>query len=853
MDHLRESLLLAALTTISVAISSMLAFTDTTRSFVGPSVATIACSFPIGLAVLKPGFLLSDVMKVIAGCIVGVGLGSFLFYTSGIIAGQTGSRAVVATLFSFPIVCLVTFADPVCKSPLASIFRPDVAIIVMYVMSSFAKETAYVTGLYMLIVYSFASMVTLGVFFFSRLLISTGSTQSRISYALEEFQSSTTHWFEGLSAFMTSSSGDHEQELNDRENKAAEALKTALKAIEQASGDDPLSVLRNKSAACDSLSVTMVVMQSQLHAFRGTIFHDGYSEDSVRAIFSPIRESFDKLRMTTVLALRSSTPEDIRQHALCKIESQALALYNDFASVTSFTASKHHLPETHEEIRLVFAITSIVRFAMLVQHYQQTVKSSTELCSTYESFCYYTRNQFTQLFSREAWARTTNYKHALRAALSQQIVAQVLILLGRSYPTRVTPYLFWALIPVVGGLMSTVGGGLVIGSRNVLGCLLGASLGVITACINAGNREAIYLEMLIIVFVTKFLSRSPALEVAAITFASTWNVLSIPNMHIEQLNVLLNLVGYRLSLTVLGVFSCVILSITLFPSFASSMLKKSTSRTVTTTAGLVAEGIIGVIERIPLKPSKSFDEEKSVCSSSFSPQVTVSLFEGAGSKALKSLKKHTEYIPNAAEESKPELFLIERFGSSPLLAVNLERLIRAEPFIKRLANSACVFSSVAASTRVHENCHSVVFSRTLVDALQRVVDMISGSAAHVATSVMDPKTLTIGGARMESIRLSFSVQSVTDELVANRQHMEKSGILGKADRGGWLLIYVFHFALVEFAAAWDDFLDHIERRRRDSGNSLEESFASPKNNNSSMIHNDPENEIQPIELRNLFN
>jgi hypothetical protein len=358
--------------------------------------------------------------------------------------------------------------------------------------------------------------------------------------------------------------------------------------------------------------------------------------------------------------------------------------------------------------------------------------------------------------------------------------------------------------------------------------------------------------MLIIVFVTKFISNTPSLQVAAITFASTWNVLSIPNMHIEELSVLLNLVGYRLSLTILGVGAVVVLSITLFPSFASCMLKKSISRTVTTAAALVSEGIVGVIERIPLKPSKSFDEDKSVCSSSFSPQVTVSLYEGAGSKALKSLKKHTELIPSASEEAIPELFLLEKFGSSPVLALNLSRLIESEPFIRRLANYACVLSSIAASTRVHENCHSVVFSRGFVSALERVVDMIAGSAAQVATIIMDPKASV---SRSESSsRLSSHVQLVTDELVANREHMEKSGILGKADRGGWLLIYVFHFALVVFAAAWDDFVDHIERRRRDSGNCLEDSFASPSK--ASKIHNavDSDNDdIDPIELRTLFN
>jgi len=851
IDPLRDYLLLAILTMISVSISSMFAFIDVTRSFVGPSISTIACSFPIGFSDLRTGFLLADVMKVITGCLIGNFFGALLYYTSDFITPQGGHRAIISTLMSFPVVWGLTFADPACKSPLAAIFRPDVAIIVMYVMSSFAKDAPYSTGLKMLTVYTFASVVTLCVFFCSRLCTKVGSTKSRLNTALDEFQSSTTHWFEGLTAFMTSKSGYHEDELNMRQKAATEALSELQKAVNQANGDDPLAVLADLQSGTN-FSVTVDVMHSQLLAFRGTIFHEGYSEDSVKSLLGPIRGIFDRVRMTTVLALRPTTPSDIRSGALATISNEALQLYNEFA----ITASKQ-LPETHEEIRIAFAITSIVRFAMLVEHFQATCGMSTRLHSPTNSLKFYWIKMMRNLFSHEAWRKTTNYKHAIRAALSQQIMAQLLIVLGWSYPSRVTPYLFWALIPIVGGLMTNVGGGLVVGFRNVLGCLLGASLGVLTSCINAGNREAIYFEMLIVSFFSKFFSNYHSLHVAALTFASTWNVLAIPNMHIEELRVLLSLVSYRLSLTVIGVVSCALLSVTLFPSFASSTLKKSIARTVNTAASLVSESIIGVIERIPLKPTKSFDEEKSVCSTSFSPQVTVGVFEGAGSKALKSIRKYTELIPGACEEADPEVFMFQRFSSSPMLAANVSRLIQAEILIKNLADAACVLSSISAATRVHENCHSVVFTKNFVTSLERLVDMIQGSAARVAAAVMDPSSMML--IPQDSSRLNQYVQSVTDELISTRTSLERSGMLGKADRGGWLLIYVFHFALVEFVAAWDDLVDHIERRRRNSHvSSLEESFSSPTNK--SKIHNafDAADEgdatdIEPIELRTLFN
>ena len=107
--------------------------------------------------------------------------------------------------------------------------------------------------------------------------------------------------------------------------------------------------------------------------------------------------------------------------------------------------------------------------------------------------------------------------------------------------------------------------------------------------------------------------------------------------------------------------------------------------------------------------------------------------------------------------------------------------------------------------------------------------MLGGSAARMAAAIMDPKSSM--SVVIES-RLSTHVKHVTDELMKLRESLAKCGMLAVAERGGWFLIYVFHFALIEFIAAWDDLVYHLERKRRDSElslivNSVEESFASP--------------------------
>ena len=830
MNELRDYLWLAALTTVSVGFSSLLAFTDATRAFLTPSVATIACSFPISLAVLRPGILLSDVFKALVGCIVGWALGALLYSFSSLFPAAVGSRPIIATIFSFPIVFGLVLGDPICKSPHSAFIQPSVAIITMYVMSSFAKDSAYVTGLYMLISYSVSSLITLIVFFAIRPVTDAGSTKSALKDSLEDFQNSMTNWFEGLTSFMLSSSDQHQADLDARQDRATKALQHFQEAIKLASEKDPLGMFKDQTAA-NSLSFTAVAMHSQLLAFRGTIFTDGYTELSIKTILGPVRDGFDKLRMTTVLALCPSTPVDVRSDSLNRISNEALLLYNDFARAVSFTATKNsnNLPETKEEIRLVFAITSVVRLALLAQHMLTSVENAIEILPPSRSLVKYLKTQFVLLFSKSAWKKTTEFRYAFRAALAQQVMAQLLLLLSRSYPTRVTSYIFWALIPVVTTFDRTVGAGLTMGTRNVIGCLGGATLGVLTALTNSGNREAIYLEMLIICFVAKFLSNYRLLNVASLTFASTWNVLSIPNVHVEELKVLLSLVGYRISLTTLGVITSAILSIILFPSFAGTILRKSIARTVNSAASLVNEGIVGVIERIPLQRTMSFDEERSVCSASFSPAVTISVFQGAGSKALEAIQKHTALIAAASEDSKPELVLIEKFGndSGGLTSQSLGSLIACEPLVQKVADAACVLSSISAATRVQENCHSVLFTNELVSSLLRFGDMLGGAAARIASSVMDPKSNTHSDSRIGTY-----MQEVTKELFATRESLERTGMLGAADRGGWLLIYVFHFALVEFTAAWDDLALHIERKRRDSGSSLashtlEESFNSP--------------------------
>jgi hypothetical protein len=823
--NVRDALLLAALTTVSVSISSSLAFLDVTRAFLTPSIATIACSFPLGLAVLKPGVLLSDVLKCISGCMIGWVLGACIYAIGSTLASNVATRAVVATILTFPVVFGLVLADPVCKSPLSAFFQPNVAIITMYVMSSFAKDLAYVAGMYMLIAYCAASIVTLLVFFSVRPVVNSGSTASSLRDAMTEFRSALTHWFEGLGAFMQASSDHHGNELNSRQLRATEALASLQSTIKMThEGGDCLAMFKDTDAA-RNLSVNAVVIHSQLLALQGTIFSETYSPNTVKTLLNPIRDSLDKLKASTILALRPTTPEDIRSGAIDRICNEALVLYNDFAR----NISSNLRGETKEEIRLVFAVTSIVRFAMLSHHLLTSSRAATQLLSPWTSFRMYVKNQLKTAFMRSEWRKTTNYRYAFRSALAQQIMTQSLLLLAKSYPTRVSPYLFWALIPVVTNFLATVGAGLTQGSRNVLGCLLGAIMGILTALSNCGNRQAIYLEMLIIAFVCKYLSSCPQWNVAALTFASTWNVLSIPNLHIDELKLLLSLIGYRISLTTLGVVTAAILSVILFPSFAATVLRKSTARAVTTASRLVNEGIVGVATRLPLKATESFDEERSVNSASFSPAITVSVFEGAGSKALQSIKKHTGLIKPACEDSIPELALIDKLGgdSEASSVSSLGSLIASEPLIQNLCDAACVFSSIAAATRVQENIHSAVFTKSFLNCLYRMVDIIEGAAARIAAAVMDPKS----DLKIDS-KLSIYAQEITNELLHIRESLDQCGLLASADRGGWLQIYVFHFALVEFIAAWDELAIHLERRRRGSEASLkshilEDSFNSP--------------------------
>jgi len=831
LNQMRDSLLLSALTTVSVAISSTVAFNEVTRGFLSPSIATVAVSYPLFIGALKPGMLLSDVLKTILGCLVGWTLGAALYSIASLVPTHVGNRQVIATLLSFPIVFGLVLGDVACKSPLTSFIQPSVALITMYVMSSFAKDVPYAVGFHLFISYSVACLVTLLVFLSIRPVIEAGSTKTAIKETLAEFQSDVTHWFEGLTASMLADVDQHSAELNARQEKASVSLAAFQSAMKQAAEDDPLAILKDQSAA-SSLSVTAVLMHSQLLALRGTIFREGYSQGSVKTILTPVRDLFDAVRTSTTLALRPTSPEDVKLAATQRLGDEAIRLYTEFARAVSFSTSTTSklecLPETSEEIRLVFALTSVVRFATLTQHLLLSSVTATEMLSPLQSFAKYYISHICNVASLSGWKRTTNFRYAFRSALAQQVVAQLLIILSKAYPTRVTGFFFWAMLPVVSTFLNTVGAGLTIGSRNVVGCLGGACLGVISAVLTAGNEQAIFLEMLMICFCAKFLSNFRHWNVAFLTFASTWNVLSVPNVHVSELGVLLTLVGYRFSLTAIGVVASSLLSVILFPSFAAVILRRSVARSVTSAARLVTEGITNVINRPPILPGSSFDEHQSVCSASFSPSVTVSVFEGAGSKALDTIRKHSALIPSAAEESAPELFIFEKFGNDIAATASLASLIASQNLLKRLHDAACVFTSIAAATRVQENCHSVVFSTDFVASLNQLVDMLGGAAARMAASVMDPKA----SMAMES-RLCSYVKHVTEELMKLRVSLDKSGMLAAADRGGWLLIYVFHFALVEFVAAWDDLASHLDRKRRYSelsciSNSVEESFASPR-------------------------
>lgn len=804
-----DALASAVIAMLSVALASILVFHPVVRASVSPSQGVLAPTWALVISQVHAGSVFADGVKSIMGALFGVACGIACYALSELFPLDEMSRHVAATVMTAPLAFLISMADPVLTSPLSAWMKHDVALLSMYIVASFSKSNGYKAGLAAIIAFSFGSVSALFVSSCVRIATDLGSTRRRVNDAVYKFRAAQTHWLEGLTAFMSSASGDHANELDLRQEAAAAALDEFQSSLTLAKASDPFQVLRSPDLARE-LSVTAVLMHSQLLAFRDTLHPESYRDDTMRATFNPIVEFFDRTRMTVVLALRPTTPERVARNAHFNLKQYANDLYRALIRNAALTASNRSsdLPQGDEVVRLHFVVVSMLRFTLLVDRFLDALEESLALQGWLNSVLVFYSDKARNMVSKESWKKTQKFSHAFRYVISQQIISQVALFVARQSPNGFGPVIIWSQLPVVFCFLSTFGGSLIKGSRRVIGTLVGGGIGCLSAITHAGSESSFFLEMVILAFIGKLLSFHPNVGYAGSVMAFSWFICMLGSLHIDDQTTLLTSVSYRMILTVAGVIASYVLSALLFPSFSSSQLKRAVSKALITSAQLAVDGIKGVMVGEP------FDEDPGSpgpCATS-----TVESFKGAGGKALKSIHKYVASLPTLCQESIAEVrFVSTMCCCSSDRKPSTRVLIRSEETLYRFIDSVLVLAGTAAATRISRASHGMFFTDQVVLALSHFADKVELAGARLAAAIHgEPYNL-------DDCYVGDRLDDVDRNLMAVRRILGQAKKLHEAVQGGSPLIYVFHFALCEMADRWDDLVRALDGGPETIGNKPE--------------------------------
>ena len=792
-----SSIASALVATASVAIASVLVFHPSIRAVVAPSTAVLAPTWAIIIAEVHAGTVFYDGVRSIIGSLLGSSLGLAAYILSGLILDQVDEyRHIVATVITIPFAFLISLADPIVNSPLNFWLRTDSAFLSLYIVASFSRHNGHSACLNTVIAFSFGSLsaiVTAGIV---RLATDFGSTKRNLRDCFFHFTAAQTHWLEGLTGFMTCCLGEHATELDLRQEKASASLSRFQHALSLARSGDPWSVLKFPETASE-MTVTAVLMHSQLLAFRATIAQESYRSDTLKTTLFPVADLFNNLRMSVVLALRPNTPDRVKTRARLAIQKETGELFTSFIQHAANTATNRgsDLPQGAEVVRLHFAVVSLIRFSLLADKFLQLKDSAVTLHGPITSLKLFFIRNVKILISANSWKKyTRNIRHACRSVIAQQIGAQIALLIARLSPHDFGPYVFWAQLPIVFCFLPTFGGSLIKGSRRVLGTLAGGALACITAVANTGSPSSFWLEMIFITFLGKFLSFHPSIGYAGSVFAFTWYILMLPGIKETDESLLLTAAFYRMILTVGGVCATYIFGAVLFPSFSSMEMRNIMSKAVSACSSLAGEGIAAVVNGQPFaeNPGNSVFEG----------------FKGAGDKALKSLHKYVNPLPQLCREASAEIGFFKSFGSHKVPSP--KTLIRCEDVLYRFLDSVCVFSATAAATRISEYSHTLFFTEHVTRALSQLSEKADLAGAKLASNL---HALSYS---MDECYLGDCLDDVDGNLMAVRNMLGSSKKLPSAVKGGSPLLYVFHFALCEMVDRWDDLVRAIDGKADDT-------------------------------------
>lgn len=779
--------------TIAVSITSIWLYNETARGHIIPSANVLASVWAILIFSLDIRVVASDFVKSTIGAAVGAGIGSLAYLVSSSFIDDFYPKYAVSTALTIPFAFVLALALPECHSPLSRLMRPDTALLSMYLVCSFGKDNSYNVAWNVTAAFAFGSFTSFAVALLVRPFFGKHGRTPSVTDCWVDYRALHANWFEGLTAFMTSSTSEHAAELDYRQTRATMALRQLQGGI-SALHRSPFHMYKDVNVLSD-FNTTIVLMHSQMLAFRKTIEERGYVDENVKRVFSLVREEFANVRMTTVLALRTRSSEIIQLSARHRIVHEGAAL---FAALSKAVAESSLNTPTPELDRLIFALTSVVRLSYLIElcldRVAPRVFEEANVFSVPWSLFSHVKSITKSLFSREQWKKTHEIKYAIRAVVTEQIAAQLLLLATRMYHTDLRNYVYWAQLTLILCFLRTVGQSVIKGSRRLIGTLISGALAALVMWTNQGERTTFYAQTLIVTFIGKLASMHPKIGYAGVVMGVTFFVVVGPNLDDTDTNHLESIVAYRVVLTLIAVLYGIVMSTLLVPSYSTSTMRKAMARTIRATSLLVTEGIRGVshssfhdADEIHIPTDDSSIEEPAGIAG-----FTVDEFRGAGGKALNHLYSHYSRLHASCEEAQAEKIFLARRQAKPF---HLRSVISSEDAVYRLVDATCVLSAIAAATRVSKEVHELFMTDYFRTTLQRLTQLVHNASTLTARIIEKPEE----NHDADAGKCGIEWEEISEDL---QKHLFSVKV-GEA-HGEGMMMHVFHFSLVWWFRAWDN-------------------------------------------------
>lgn len=198
-----------------------------------------------------------------------------------------------------------------------------------------------------------------------------------------------------------------------------------------------------------------------------------------------------------------------------------------------------------------------------------------------------------------------NSAHPLRLALTNHSAALLLMILQRA-DVAASPFVLWALLPCNLCFLPTTGAVVLKSLRRAMGTVVGASLALASLSINPAHAPALFSQLFIVAGVAKYLSIcGPLYDYSGLIVGLTWCILVLGNWELKDQSMVLELIFWRIIMTISGVVWVILGSFLIIPNHATRNFESKISEALLCSTEVCVQSLRGSLSSEPTNASQN--------------------------------------------------------------------------------------------------------------------------------------------------------------------------------------------------------------------------------------------------------